>query len=835
MNASYRWLEALCPTGRTPAELRDLITARCCTVDEVVPLRQDLAQVVIARVIAAEPHPDSDHLTLTQVDAGLGEPLQVICGAPNVRVGGVYPFAPAGTTLPGGLRLEKRKIRGVISNGMLCSARELHLGEEHEGILELNTDAAPGTPFLAAVDVGDTRLVIDVTPNRADLLSHAGLAREIAAATGVAWSLPALPGGGAQAAPIPPAVRAPREGEAGGIRVRLDDEEGAPRYMGVVIRGITVGASPLWLAERLAAVGARSVNNVVDATNYVLHEIGHPTHAFDLSRLAGGTIVIRRACAGERVVTLDGVERVLHTDSTVIADAERAQAIAGVMGGADSEVRPETRDIFLEVACFDPVRTRRSRRAAGLSTDASYRFERGVDVDALPAALERAAQLIVALAGGRVDGAPVDLYPQPRRARVVALRPARVAALLGEPLESGRIAALLRSIGFHVADGPSGHALDVTVPGWRFDVEREVDLIEEVARLHGYDAFSSELRPFRPGAVPDAPLVHVQRAMRHTLVAAGLREVRPMPFVSTPSPHGAPDGTADGAAGQAGAALTVRNPLAATEAHLRSSLMDTLAARAEFNLRQMHRAIRIFEIGHAFVPANGALALREEVRAAALIMGERTPRHWTQPATPDVDVWDAKALAEDMARALARDDAELVPAPPDAPEGLLWYVRAGGEPVGTVRRLALDAPPWAPAAFGVEVTLGQLDAAPVAPPGHAAHGAAPAARATGEPQRYRPLASTPASEVDLALLVPHGVNAADVERVIRRESGAILERLSLFDEYRGEHVPSGQRSLAWRLTFRDPVRTLRDREIAGRRERLLRALEGELGVRQRTS
>jgi phenylalanyl-tRNA synthetase beta chain len=295
VNASYEWLRTIVPFDYTPEQLRDLITARCCPVDELVRLRADLASVVVGQVVEAGAHPDSDHLWVTKVDAGTGELLDVVCGAPNVKVGAKYPFAAAGTTLPGGLKLEKRKIRGATSNGMLCSARELALGTDHEGILELETALPPGTPFLEAMPAGDTRIVIDVTPNRPDLLSHLGIAREIAAATGGRAELPALDGASAS---VPTLARATNEGESGGIGVRLEDPEGCPRYAGVLVRGVSIGPSPAWLVERLAAVGSRSINNVVDVTNYMLHEVGQPMHAFDAALLGGSAIVLRRVRAG---------------------------------------------------------------------------------------------------------------------------------------------------------------------------------------------------------------------------------------------------------------------------------------------------------------------------------------------------------------------------------------------------------------------------------------------------------------------------------------------------------------------------------------------------------
>jgi phenylalanyl-tRNA synthetase beta chain len=411
MNASVEWLNSFLSGAHTASELRDLITAHTATVDEMIALRADLGPIVVARVVEAGAHPDSDHLHVTKVDMGTGELLDVVCGAPNVQAGKLYPFAPTGTIMPGGLRIEKRKIRGQTSNGMLCSARELGLGEEHDGIMELDLDVAPGTPFLNALAVGDSQLVIDVLPNRPDLLSHFGVAREIAAVTGDVLAMPDI---GTNEVEVPEAKRFRRAGNAGGVVLHLEDATLASRYMGVVIRGIRVGASPQWLVDRLTAVGSRSINNVVDATNYVLHELGQPTHAFDMGKLdldttlPQKTVVVRSAKAGESLVTLDGVSRKLDPAMTVIADSVKPIAIAGVMGGQDTEVTAETTDIFVEVASFDPVRTRRTRRLAGLSTDASYRFERGVDPALAPQALERVASLNISIGGGAGAAARVD-------------------------------------------------------------------------------------------------------------------------------------------------------------------------------------------------------------------------------------------------------------------------------------------------------------------------------------------------------------------------------------------------------------------------------------------
>ena len=818
MNASVEWLNAMVDTGKSAAGLRDLITAHTATVDELVALREDLAPIVVARVVEEAPHPDSDHLHITKVDAGGGELLDVVCGAANVQAGKLYPFAPTGTVMPGGLKIEKRKIRGQTSNGMLCSARELGLGQDHDGIMELELDVAPGTPFLQAMPVGDARLVIDVLPNRPDLLSHLGVARELSALTGQPLRLPEIPGAPAA---IPAAKRFRRAGNAGGIVLHLENSAVASRYMGVVIRGVTVRASPDWLVTRLAAVGVRSINNVVDASNYVLHELGHPTHAFDLGKLdpepqaPEKTVVIRSARDGETLVTLDGVTRALTPEMTVIADSVRPVAIAGVMGGRDTEVDEHTTDLFVEVAVFNAARTRRTRTLAGLSTDASYRFERGVDAVHAPRALERVASLIIALAGGEIRSAPVDLYAgDPPRVPLV-LRSSRLARVLGVPVPADEVATLLRSIGCQADVEDGGAAVHVVAPSWRADLVAEIDLVEEIARLRGFDTLPDDIRAYRPGTSTDAPLWHVAARLRDALAGAGLLEARPMPFVAGGDEH-----------------VRLLNPLAENEAHLRRTLLETLARRAEHNLAHMQGNVRLFEVGSVFEPTSGALP-REEVRVALLVMGERRPPHFTDAKPPAYDAWDAKALGELVAR-IAAPGASVQLVPGDGASDMLWQVEIEGAPVGAVRRVALDAPVWAAPAFGVELLLSPVSNADVAPPGEHAYGeAVSAGRRPVAP--FRPLPVTPASEFDLALLLPAGVLAADVERVIRNAAGDLLERLVAFDLFEGAGVPEGMRSVAWRLTLRHPERTLRDKEIEGRRSKILSALEQELHVRQRSS
>ncbi|HZE07781.1 MAG TPA: phenylalanine--tRNA ligase subunit beta [Gemmatimonadaceae bacterium] len=813
MNASYEWLRAFVPFKLTPTELRDVLTSRCATVDELIAVREDLKDIVVARVVEAARHPNSDHLWVTKVDAGTGALIDVVCGAPNVAVDTLYPFAAVGSVLPGGVKIEKRKIRGETSEGMLCSAKELGLGQDHEGIMALKVDAAPGVKFVDAMPVGDTRLVVDVLPNRPDLLSHEGLAREIAAATGGVVSRPDIADD--KSVVIRTHTVKATSGKVGEVNVRLEDPDGCLRYAGAVITGVKVGPSPDWLARRLESVGSRPINNVVDATNYMLLGFGQPMHAFDLQKLARNTVVVRKTRGEELIKTLDGVDRTLPPGAVVIGDAERAQAIAGIIGGSGSEVSEGTTDIFLEVAAFNPSRIRAARRTLGISTDASYRFERGVDAEAIPGLVDYAVRLILSVAGGNPQGSPIDLYPLPKRPQPISLKLARVSRLLGEPVDAIEVERNLRLVGFRIAP-EAKDVLKVSPPSWRHDVRGDVDLAEEIARLRGYDTFSSELRPFRTSAVPDAPLVAVIKRVQDALVGEGLNEVRPLPFVP---------------AGK-GATVKITNPLAEDEAFLRGDLLTTLVGRAEHNLSRMQGNVRLFEIGTAFFKAPAATSPtavgaaskpsdaesvelpREEMRVAALVMGQRTPTHFTKPNAESYDEWDIKYLAEAVASvAFPGLDVKLLPG--SGP--VLWNVVVAGTSVGAARRLKLDAPVWARPAFGLEINLEAVG------------------QSAARPRRYRPIPATPRAQVDLALVAATSVTAAQIEAVIRREAGELLETLTLFDEFVGQGIPEGSRSLAWALTFRDPERTLKDKEVQGRTEKIVQALQGELGVRQRTS
>ena len=823
MNVSYAWLREIAPRIRESADaLADRLGMLGAPVEELARPGAELGGLVVARVVDVKPHPNADRLSLCRVEAGEEEPLQVVCGAPNVEAGRLYPLAPVGTKLPGGLEIREATIRGEASQGMLCSEKELGLGRDAGGLMTLADSHSPGQPLTHALGLDDARLTLEITPNRPDLLSHIGVARELAPDGHHGTELPPFPMPESEErtdATVPELDlrRSERQGIVAGVRVELEDADGCPRYIAAVIEGVEVGPSPAWLAARLRSIGQRPINNVVDATNYVLHELGQPLHAFDLDRLAGPAIVVRRAADQETITTLDDQERKLGPEMLVIADAEAPVAVAGVMGGADSEVSGSTTRILLECAFFEPRSVRATARDLGLSTDASYRFERGVDIQAMDGAARRAVELIQAVAGGRVEESGVDLYPEPEEPPVVELRPSRVARVLGVDIPAQECRGLLEHIGFELRE-EGDDRLAFAVPGFRrHDVTREVDLIEEVARRWGYDRFEDALRPYRPTRVPEAPRSVLEDRVRDFLVGAGLLEARSVSM--------APESAGE---------VPLLRPLSAEEGVLRSTLGHGLLRAAERNLARGVRDIRLFEIGTTFHrpddSGNGADAPekgrpREQTRVSALLTGRRRPEHWSGGA-PDWDLWDMHGLSSQLAESLeptlrveplGDDDAGDLALPGLYRAGSMLAIREGEALIGVAGEAAdrvVDAPAWAAPLFVLELRLTEAMEQP------------------GRP-RLQPVPTQPASDRDLALLVPHSVASGTVARVIRESAGELLERLDIFDVYTGEGIPAGTRSIAYRLVFRHADRTLTDAEVDRAVDSVLDRLRSELGVERR--
>ncbi len=808
MNVSYRWLRELAPTLETDPNLTaDRLASLGFPVEGTERLAEGMDGLVVGRVTQVRAHPNADRLRLCDVDPGDGETVQVVCGAPVIQEGGLYPFAPVGSTLPGGMEIRKARLRGESSSGMLCSEKELGLGSDAGGIMQLPASLTPGQPLVDALGLEDVRMDVEVTSNRPDLLSHRGIAREVAPGGSHDLVLPPIPGASEELERMLDGVKVVTgagEATAETLTVRIEDAERCPAYLGLVLRGVTVEPSPPWLAQRLRAAGARPINNVVDATNYVLLELGHPLHAFDLDQVAERTVIVRRAGEGEILRTLDGADRTLVSDDLVIADPRGAMAVAGVMGGLDSEVGPETRDVLLECALFTPGPIRTTRKRLGLSTDASYRFERGVDPEGLREAILRAARIILATAGGRVDGPVVEARPEPFRRRKVELRVARVETVLGIDFSPERIRELLSPLGLGVEGSVDG-VMEVEVPGFRsWDLTREVDLIEEVARTHGYDAFPETLAPFRPGTVPDDPLFVLEDRLRDDLVAQGFFEAHTLAF--SPPEEGE---------------VELLNPVSVVEGTLRRSILPGLLRRVAYNLARGNRDLRLFEIGTTFRHGDAGALPREDTTLAVVLHGRRNPPHWSTSDEP-LDPWDLKGVVESLA---ARIPGAEVLVPETCEEDPVAGAIFEGDPLLQVRDSkdgtrgwagildlsSVDLPPWSGVVWGAEIRLPRNPDLPEAAP-------------------YRALPTRPGVERDLALLVPDDRPVGPLLALIREGGGPDFRGLDVFDVYEGGEVPEGHRSVAVRLRFRADDRTLTDREVDDQVHALTIRLKEEFGV-----
>ncbi len=816
MKASYRWLKALVSDLKaSPREIADRLTGAGLEVEAIHAFGAGLENLVVAAVRKIEPHPSRSGLRLVTVDRGAGHEQRVICGAPNVPdPGGLVALAPLGAHLPArDLTIAAREIGGVTSEGMLCSEAEMGLlppgtgGDE--GILVLDAGSAePGTPFLKAVPgAGDSIFEIGVTPNRPDALGHVGIAREVAALYGLPFGFPA---------PESPARVA--EGTIDTfVKVTVEDFARCPHYGAAVVVDVNVGPSPAWLRYRLSSLGVRPISNVVDITNLVLFEFGHPIHAFDLDRVRGGSIIVRRARAAEKLKTLDGVVRELDTDDLVICDAEGPVALAGVMGGEGSEIGAGTRRVLIECAYFTPRGVRRSSRRHGLHTESSHRFERGVDRGDAPDVLAHAASLIVELARGSAVSGAIHRFEDPPRERVVTLRSARLDALLGAPVPFGEASSILRRLGFKTQTSPDDALVaQVTVPTFRPDVEREADLIEEVARVRGLDAIPTVLPAIRPQPARDTGVV--EAAVRGAAVALGLSEAITYGFVSPKDLQtlGAPSSP-----------VVLKNPLSDERSVMRTSLLAGLLEAVQRAWRHGETEARLFTVGAIFEPGRGADGLPHEVSSFAAVLAGQRPGYLTK--SEPFDVYDAKGLGVEIAGRVAGTIARVISqtgdgrAPHLHPRGAA-DVLVGSERVGQIGPLHPDVlRAWDLDIAGVvvvELDLGEL------------------ARIGRKSPRFSPIPRLPAATRDIALVVHDDVPAGQVERLIREAAGDLCESVQVFDVFRGGSVPADHRSLAFHVVYRDPraatapsdARTLTDQEVDERHAAVVSKAKAELGA-----
>ena len=789
MKISYRWLLEYVETDLPAREIADRLVAAGIEVADVTPVVEGLSGVVVAEIEAIEQELGpgaAGHVNRLCRVAVPGRKFSVVCGAPNAVPGLRTAFAPPGATLPGTGPVAVATVRGVASEGMLCSERELGIGDDHRGVLPLPGDAPLGADLVTYLGLDDQILEVEITPNRPDALAVVGVAREVAALTGGRFRFPLV------------AVKEGEPDAASLASVTVEAPDLCPRFCARVITGLTVRPSPPWLQQRLRAVGLRPINNLVDVTNYVLWEMGQPLHAFDHGRVADRAIVVRRARPGERIVTLDGQERALGPDMAMVCDPARAIAVGGVMGGRDTEVSDATTAVLLEAAYWDPGSIRRTSRALGLATDAAYRFERGADIEGLREALDRAAQLMADLGSGTVARGVIDVYPSPRHHRRIALRPSRIERVIGACPPREEVVRLLQALGFAVDD--SGTELGVVVPTFRRDVAQEDDLVEEVIRVWGYDRIPATL--VAGGALQ--PVKHpasltLARAVSRALNAAGLHEALTYTLVDPARLRalGWDDDTQ---------LIALGNPLSQERSVLRPSLVPGLLEVLAHNASRQVTDVRVFEVGHVFAPrreADGDRPAHEELWLGLALTGARQDRAW-HAGRERVDVYDAKGLAE-LALAVAGAPAWRV-APWEPSAGAGGYLAPGrrahlvaGDRVvgwfGEVAPAAREAFDLAAPVFAAELSLTALLAMPPAAPVH------------------RPLPRFPAVQRDLAIAVGARVSAAEIEAHVRGLGLPLLARIALFDVYTGAQVGPGMRSLAFSLTWQAPDRTLTDREV----------------------
>jgi phenylalanyl-tRNA synthetase beta chain len=791
MRVPLSWLREFAPTDLDADTLTELLIPRGVLIEAVERPWSGLDGVVVAQVVEVRDHPNSDTLCVARIRHAAGE-IELVVGVRNMVAGDLVPWAPPGSRVPALVEpLAVRPVRGVDSPGMLCSPRELAISQDHGGILVLNDEGlSVGDDVKAALGLDDVVFDVEIEPNRPDFLSVFGVAREVAAATGVPLREPDL------------TVTETDEATDDVVTVRIEDRAACPRYVARAVRGVEHRPSPLRVQARLTACGVRPIDAVVDATNHTMLEVGQPLHAFDMQRLAGPGIVVRGATDGERLTTLDDVERTLTHDDLLICDVEHPVAIAGVMGGQTSEVSAETSDVLLESASFTRGRVLLTARRLDLHTEASHRFERGVDPEGCDTAAIRCAGLIARWAGGRVLRGDAHDGEAPAR-RWVALRWSRASTLLGYEVTEGSATEVFRTLGMRTRTDDG--RVDVEVPGYRPDIEREVDLIEEIVRIQGYGQVGTTLpRAPHAGGLPEP--YDFARRVKEVLARAGLHEIRPAPFASA----------SDLALFDDHDGVVVTNPLRAEEGFLRTRLTPGLLHVAALNRARGVRTVRLFEVGTTFRVADPFV----EVGKAGFVLTGPAGEGWAGQHR-ELDVLDAKGILEELLAAMGVRAWSLGD-PPDGPfhPGRSASVLIGDAPAGVIG----EVHPRVAESFEIEgrvavcvLGLGSLR------------------RASRREVELKDVPRFPPVRRDLAFLVPEATPSGEVHRVLRGAGGDLLDTSALFDVYAGDRIPAGTKSLAFSVDLRAPERTLTDEEAQVVIDRIVERLASELGAQLRTS
>lgn len=805
MRVPLRWLSEYVDITLAPDELAHRLTIAGVEVGEIIRSGGDWDGLQVALVVDVQKHPNADRLRLATVDVGDAERPTVVCGAPNVAAGQKVAYAPVGAKLIDGQTgkptvLKAAVIRGVESHGMVCSEKELGLSDEHEGILVLPEGSTVGAPLSSVL--GDTVFDLDLTPNRPDLLSMLGVAREVAAQQGSAVRDPSLE------------YKVAGQSSRGRVHIEIRDPDLCPRYVGALVENIKLGDSPPWMQERLIAAGLRPISNVVDITNYVMLEIGQPLHAFDFKKLRKGTIIVRRAHPGEDLTLLDGTKQTLKPDMLVIADADKAIALAGVMGGADSEVTPKTTSILLEAANFNGPSVRRTSQALKLRTDASIRFEKGLSRHTPLIAAQRAVKLLVELCGGKAADGIVDVYPDKAKDVRVTLTQDRLHRVLGVELPTGQVRQILTSLGFTCRWVPPDRFV-VRVPYWRTDVTIPEDVIEEIARILGYDTMpTTQLRGRIPDATPQ-PLLDLREGVRDVLAGAGMQEiinysmsdletlgkVLPAEDLAVTPP------------------LRLANPMSRDFEYARTTLRHNLLQTLADNARFVPGMLSLFETGRVYIPRDGDLP--QEIESLCAIISGRKVDRWGQPvkdppALYDSCFFDAKGHLDRLLIGL-RVDAEYRDAIDFAYlPGRTAELVIAGDVIGLIGQVH----PRVKATFDLkgDVAMFELDLSKLL---------------THIPERvtYEPVSPYPPVQQDLALIVDESLPAARILALIR--GSQLVRAVSVFDVYTGAPIPKGKKSMAFSITFQSPKKTLDDETVSRERERIVARLRSELNAEPR--
>jgi len=801
MKVSLNWLKEYVDIQMALKDLVTLLTMSGLEVEQVTTTGEGFERVVIARIEAVGKHPNADRLSLVDVNTGQ-EKFAIVCGATNIREGQKVPLALIGAKLPNGVEIKRSKIRGIASEGMLCSAIELGLGQDATGIMILDPDLSLGKNLGETLGLADTVLDLSVTPNRPDWLSVIGVAREIAALTGqrVKYPKPALPDRG--------------EEIHRKTSVTLMDPDLCPRYVARMIGNVKIGPSPFWMRDRLEKVGVRSINNVVDVTNYVMMECGQPLHAFDFKFLEEGRIVVRRARRGEDFVTLDGVKRVLDEEMLMICDGVKPVALAGVMGGLNSEIREDTTVVLLESAYFSPVGNRRTSTRLGLETEAAYRFGRGIDYAGCLFAADRAAQLIQELAGGRVVDGVVDVYPNPIERNPIRVSARKISEILGMEIPRDRVKAYLENLELGV-EGKGEDLLLVTPPSFRGDLEREIDVIEEVARLEGYEKIPLTLPRGEPSSEERGKEFTAEKRTLEVLTHQGYNEVITYSFTSPSSLDSIGVGEDDPKRHH----VRILNPLTEDFSVLRTSLVPGLLEVARTNVSRKNTDLKIFELKKVFYPEPGQKLPREVKFLAGLAMGLDQNPHWATPPRP-VDFYDVKGCVEHLLDFLNVKGTTFVRAGdiPYLHPGMAAAILQNGTSLGILGEMhpgVLHAYEIPGKAYLFEICFDLL------------------IERAEEARRFQPLPKFPSVSRDLSIVTEDSLEAEKVTEAIWTFKQAFIEEVTLFDLYRGAPIPEGKKGLSYRIRYQAPDRTLTDEEVNRYHEEIISRLRDRFNAELR--